>query len=426
MPMLKPFAKGVGKSDEPRPALILTGLLTVIVLLWAGNSEGGSALNLVAGIISMFFLYTYGMINLAAFLEATSDNPSFRPTFRAFSWKSALLGLLGCAGAALLVDVKVAIFAVFPVWFLYRYLQKRQLEVAYADARRGFVFSRVRENLFRLATMKSDSKNWRPTILLFSGNPTTRETLINYAIWLEANCGIVLLANIIIGDPVQSASLRVAAVKQLENFCQEREIKAFPSVLFCENFDAGVESMMQIAGLGPIEPNLVMFGWGPNPGPFIHSLRLVYSLGKSLILYQDGASSDREHPRIDVWWRGQKNGSLLVILAHLLLLNREWAEGTVRVLRVVENEKGQASAVEALQLLVDEARVEARAEAIVSTRPFIEVFKETSRDATCIFMGFEVPQIEWEEKWHESITEMTADMPPTLLVCSAGVEDMLA
>ena len=43
-------------------------MITIGVLLWAGNEAGGAALNGVAALISMFFLYSYGMINLAAFL----------------------------------------------------------------------------------------------------------------------------------------------------------------------------------------------------------------------------------------------------------------------------------------------------------------------------------------------------------------------
>ena len=54
-------------------------MLTFIIavgVIWAGD------LNAVAEVISMFFLIAYGMINLSAFVESKSANPSFRPRFR--------------------------------------------------------------------------------------------------------------------------------------------------------------------------------------------------------------------------------------------------------------------------------------------------------------------------------------------------------
>ena len=75
----------------------------------------------------------------------------------------------------------------------------------FADARRGFVFASLRTNLLRLAQMEEDSKNWRPTVLVFSGNPTSRELLVSYGIWIEANRGVVILGSIITGDLTKNA-----------------------------------------------------------------------------------------------------------------------------------------------------------------------------------------------------------------------------
>ena len=66
LPLMAPFARGAPKGDEPRAALLATGGLSLTVLLWAGFAAQGNALNLVAKTITMFFLYTYGMMNAAA------------------------------------------------------------------------------------------------------------------------------------------------------------------------------------------------------------------------------------------------------------------------------------------------------------------------------------------------------------------------
>lgn len=42
-------------------------------------------LNLVARVVSMFFLISYGLLNYATFFEARAASPSFRPRFKWFS-----------------------------------------------------------------------------------------------------------------------------------------------------------------------------------------------------------------------------------------------------------------------------------------------------------------------------------------------------
>ena len=49
-------------------------------------------LNAIAPIITMFFMVTYGTLNLACFYEGYSRNPSFRPRFRYSHWIVALAG----------------------------------------------------------------------------------------------------------------------------------------------------------------------------------------------------------------------------------------------------------------------------------------------------------------------------------------------
>lgn len=422
LPVLRSFAVGAGPGDEPRRALMLTGLITVVVLFWAGDSGGGGALNAVAAVISMFFLYTYGMINLAAFIEAFGENPSFRPTFRFFSWHTALLGTLGCAGAALLIDLQAAAGAVIVLGCLFWYLRRREMKVAYADARRGFVYSRVRHQLIRLARTREDPRNWRPTILVFSGNPANRSRLVSYAEWLESGRGIVFLANVLVGDLDRQSNLRAVAARQLEAYCAEESVDAFPCVLMSPSFEQGVSAVLQTVGVGPLRPNLVMFGWGPEPGGMGRALRRVRLLGQSIVLLRTG--TDGNSRRIDVWWRGRKNGSLLVMLAWLLTRNWEWAGHRVRVIRLVDHERGCGSAREALEELIREARVDVDVCVLVSDRPFPELLRAESADAACVFMGFEPPPRDDEdENWHARLAGLLEGMPTVVLASAAEREE---
>jgi amino acid transporter len=427
---LRLFARGSKQGDEPRRALLLTLMITIGVLLWAGNKAGGDALNGVAALISMFFLYSYGMINLAAFIEDFGGNPSFRPQFRFFHWSSALLGAVGCALLTLLINWLAAVIAILIIMGLLWHLKTRRLVATFGDARRGFFYRSVRNNLLRLRRMPEDPKNWRPNILVFSGNPLAREDLIQYAVWMESKRGIVYLANVLVGDFAELAPRRPGAVQQLTQFCNEKNFAAFPVVVTAEKFEQGVSMVLQATAIGSIRPNLAVFGWSSIMElrqTYLQELQTATNLGMSLVLLETkGIPNPDDRKRIDVWWRGQKNGGLMLLIAHLLSENWEWENAKIRVLRVIENEEGKIPAEKGLQGLIDLARVEAEPAVVIDDQSFTRVLHSNSADATCVVLGFEFPEKGKEAEWHNNIRSLLDGMPTTVLVNSVGGEGLFA
>ncbi len=428
---LEPFSIGSRRGDEPRRALLLVFMITIAVLLWAGGKSGGAALNAVASIISMFFLYSYGMINLAAFAVDYAENPSFRPSFKFFHWSTALVGALACTAAAFLINWVAALVAIFIIAALLWFIKTRHLNAAFGDARWGFIYHSIRDNLLRLERLKEDPKNWRPTVIAFSGNPEIRDVLASYSVWIASRHGIVYLANILLGDFEELAPRRAGATLQLGNYCREKNFEAFPVVVTASDLERGVKMLLQGTTIGSIRPNLAVFGWvsegGEHLSSYLRQIKAAATLGMSVLLLHSGSSFPllNRYRRIDIWWRGQKNGNLMVLLAHLLMENWEWADAKVRLIRVIENEEGYTPSLEALQELVSMARVEVVPKVIVSRQPFKEVFAEHSADASCVILGFEVPGPDEEAVWHETYGELLNGMPTTILVNSRGEEKLV-
>lgn len=84
-PILNPFAKGFGETNNPRRGVLLS-------LSISGLTIALGQLDLIAGIVSMFFLISYGLLNYATYFEAAAQSPSFRSRF---SWYNKYLSLLG-------------------------------------------------------------------------------------------------------------------------------------------------------------------------------------------------------------------------------------------------------------------------------------------------------------------------------------------
>ena len=255
-----------------------------------------------------------------------------------------------------------------------------------------------------------------------------REEIVAYAAWLESRRGIVYLANVLLGDVMELAPRRPAAIEQLTGFCNEKNYAAFPVVVAAEKLEQGISMVLQATAIGPIRPNLAVFGWSGKIARrqnYIRELRTGSSLGMSLALIEaKGLPVPGEPKRIDIWWRGYKNGALMLLLAFLISENWEWSDTKIRILRVVEEEAGREPAESALQKLLDLARVEGDVKVVIEEGSFSRVLHKHSADATCVLLGFELPEKAREAEWHSNYRSFVDEMPTTILVNSLGGEDL--
>ena len=437
-PVLTPFARGVGDGDEPRRGLILTFVITIAVLWIAGDGGGGGALNVVANVLTMFFLFTYGMTNVAAFIEHLSNNPSFRPRFRYFHWSTGLLGGIGCFAVAFLINWTAALLALGLIGVIFFWISRSILETNFGDARRGFTYERVRSNLKKLASQPAHPKNWRPTTLVLSGNPNNRLTLTTYAGWLASGSGIVTLANVIVGDIHENLDRRTQLLEELEEYITSHQLDAFADVHVSKSFEGGLAALLQSHSIGPLKPNMLLLGWPgeiENAGWFARSLRLVEALGMSQVVMCDrglptAANAEQKEMRIDIWWRGLGNGSLMAILAHLLQGNWTWRNAKLRLLHVHTADESVEHIERQIQHLINEGRL--RAEALIlepssPEEPFIELAARYSHDADLVMLGFNPPRDDDEaQRFYHFYDELRQRLPTTLLIHSSGDADLLS
>lgn len=426
-PGLRFFAKGTPQGDEPRRGLWLSFGMGIVVLLVAGSGGGGGALNAVAVVLTMFFLFAYGMTNAAAFIEQFSRNPSFRPRFKFFHWGSGLVGGIGCLVAAFLINPMAAIISLFLVTGIYFFISRRVLKSTFGDARRGFYYERVRNNLSKLDTYEQHPKNWRPTALVLSGNPKTRLTLTQIANWLGRGRGITTLVNVIEGEVHEKLGERAKVQTEIEEYVDENKIQAYVEVVVSPSFREGLGVLLQAHSIGPIKPNMIVSGWPGRPRDyedFARQLRTTHDLGMSqVILVDHGLPDDPE--RIDIWWRGQRNGSLMVILAYLLTHNWEWTQTRIRLIKMLDEGETAAEAEAQLEELLDAARLDADF-LVLDSGNFAQQLEATSGDADLVMLGFKPPAGDRAEGFHTAYSEFVEGLPTTLLVCSTGDADLLS
>ena len=378
------LARKSGKKAEPRVALVITALLAA-VCLFAGD------LDVIAPVISMFFLATYAIINLVAGIESWSRNPSYRPKFRVH-WIFSITGALGCLAVMFLLSPLATILSVVLIFLLYSFLASRRFEASWGDTWSGFWFNLTRAALVKFAASRQHIRNWRPVILVLSGNPNTRGDLVQFANFFECKRGFIFLAHILMGDWDKSLKHRETAIKSMNKFILDSRITGESRVVMSNDFEEGVCSLIQSAGVGPLVPNTVMLGWSGdwlNHTLYLKTLRRILELQQNLLIHVDAkAPQETLKPTIDVWWGAKVNGSLMMIFAHLLRSNREWKDREVRVMTIVGKDKIPEKKRDNLDLILKEARIDASVHVLSLEGAPFDVIRQHSSQSEVSFVGF--------------------------------------
>ncbi|MHC4575905.1 MAG: APC family permease [Planctomycetota bacterium] len=412
------FGHGSGINDEPRRAVVLT-----LLIAQAGIMLGD--LNAIAPIITMFFLITYGYLNLATFYESITKNPSYRPTFRYSHWSTALLGTAGCGLVMVLISPLWASVAILAMLVLHWYIDRREIIAHWGDVKSGATFERARKNLLQLEEDAYHPKNWRPTILALSGRAWTRVQLAVYGHWLTGGRGVLTLAQVLKGNIGIHFQRRAKQEASLRDFIRDQELSAFPAVLVAPNLALGIEALVQCYGIGAFRPNVVLLGWSSRGRAieFCDTLRAVAGLKRSIVLVRSTHNGDDPWlpPRgpIDVWWRGKANGHLMLLLAHLLVENDAWRGRRVRLLRLISSEVGQETATRHLTRLIHDARIDATPEILVGT-DFFETIRITSGAAAAVVLGFQPPETGRDKEFVQRMEKLMTDLGTAIVVWSAG------
>lgn len=410
------LGQGSGASDEPRVGTAVT-LGIAIATVCIGE------LNLIAPVLTMFFLTTYLVLNVAAGVEGFLKSPSFRPTFRVH-WALSLLGALGCLGVMFLIDAVATVVAAIIVLGIYLWLQQREMTSAWGDVRRGVWLALLRFCLFKLGA-EEDAKNWRPHILVLSGAPTKRWSLIELADAFTHNRGLITVATIL-----PSGSRNLAQQTQLEatirDYLERRSVQALVRVLTATDPFVGAQRLIEAYGLGSFVPNTILLGDSESlerRDRYCQSIATIHQAGRSIVILRE--NSERgfgARRRIDVWWGGLKaNGSLMLLLAYLLRTEIDWRDATIYLKLVVKDQDAARSAQSNLANTIADLRIEAKPKVLVAAgRSFDEILHDSSKKADLIFLGMANPEDTPDfPQYYEKLQTRVTGLPTTLFVLAA-------
>ncbi len=386
------FAQADKPGAEPRRAIGLS-LVIALACIWGGD------LDALAGVVTMFFLLSYGAMNYATFVEGFSRNPSFRPRFKLTGWRTALTVAVVCAAVMFAISPLATVVSLLVLVGLHRYLMHRDLDNPAGDARRGFYVQRIKDYLIKLGERPPHPRNWRPVVIAATLPGEDGRPIAQFAQAVSSGQGILTMAVVLRGKFHDMIGERRRQQQMLERFVRTGEQRFFYEVPIADTYSHGIRSLLMTHGIGHLRPNTLMLYWSSGlESEYMEVLTDASALGYNVVLLHPQESSSpfstdaasivgsRER-RIDIWWRGRDNGSLSLLMAHLVRETRDWRGCTIRLLRIVTGVAEMEGSEREMVELVESSRIEAKVTIVHSKGSPFDVIADESGDAHLVFVG---------------------------------------
>ena len=431
-PYLDFFAKGSGPTSNPRRGVLLSAAI-------AFSTVALGRLNLIAPVVSMFFLVSYGLLNFATYYEARSQSPSFRPRFRYFSKWLSLAGALACFGAMLAVDLTAGIVAITILFAIHQYLKRTAGPSRWADSRRSYHLQLTREHLIAVSGEPDHPRYWRPQILAFSDNPQRRSQLLRFSSWIEGGSGLTTAIRILEGDGAKIRKEKEELQDQLQKDIQKDGSSAFPLVVAVPDLRLGLPTVIQSYGIGSLKANTILLNWlekkppkalGDRERDFVKNLRSALLYGCNIILLE--AKTDKwaaideteEQKRfIDVWWWGDATSRVMLLMAYLMTRHEKWDQSKIRLLAVADiDQSGLTDA--SIREMLEEVRIEANPEIVTDVDA--DRLVEYSADSALVFIPFRIRNNMVVDPFNNPMADTLFLLPVTAMVLAAKDIELVA
>lgn len=403
------LGRGVGDLNNPVMATILSCMIAAVGI-WAGT------LDVIAPVLTMFFLTSYGILNLISGVESLIGNPSWRPKFKVH-WALSFAGAASCFSVMIFINAAASYAALIFCGLVYYFAKGLNINPHWSDIRRGLLLHIVRDYIYQLDNYQVTGRTWRPNLLVLSGAPTSRWYLIEFADALSHGKGFLTVCTIL-----TSAKATLQKAKSLENsirsFLLKKEVPALTKVKVAENKFLGLKGMIDDYGLGAISPNTVVFGEDEEEETlveFSELVKLIFNANKNVLILRHPERFDsellnnkKEAKFIDIWWgRISANSNLMLAFSYMLLTSPEWAGATLRVRSLVKDEDERRGIMANLQELLTHSRIRAQVDVFVKKEGFdnLEQIAKYSKDSDLVFIGMKRP----DDQYFDPATETLVD-----------------
>ena len=391
------LSSGVGENNEPKNATLVTSAIALIFVL-LGNVD------LVARVVSMFFMVTYGALCAISFLEHFAARPSYRPSFRS-KWYLSLFGAIMCLVLMLQMDVLYALMSVLVMGGLYVAIRRSRGGVDDLAAIFHGVMTQATRYL-QIRLQKTPPSDWRPSVIMITSRTFDRSSPVQLMEWLCHRHGFGTYLHHIPGS-LEASNVRESRVIQerLVRTMQDRRGAIYMDTMISPSMVSALAQSLQMPGVSGMENNTILFEYGVHDGAevldeVVAGLRLAEATPMNRLVLRHGDNFFGVRKTIHVWltWHDARNANLMILLTYILLGHRDWYGAEVSIFAAYprgdarEKKEGLHEMITEGRLLISEKNV-----LVIPTDDGIDfqrLVETRSETADLVLLGFTNERLE--------------------------------
>jgi len=347
------LSKGKKANNEPFNASLIT-VIIAFVFVTVGN------VNMVAEIISMFFMVTYGALCLISFLNHWGSDPSYRPTFRS-RWYISIIGFLMSVWLMFKINWIYAFVAIAAMILIYMIISR------YHKERRGLqsIFrgaiiqlNRKLQVYLQKSTRIRKSEEWRPAAVCISSASFIREEAFYLLEWIAHKYGFGTYIHLIEG--YYSRQTHEEAQQMLDKLiekAEQRKNNVYIDTLISPSYTSAIAQTIQLPGISGMDNNMMVFEFDKTKveeiEQIIDNFQLVKAGNYDICIL--GSSHKRLNFKkgIHVWIRSfdYQNSNLMILLSYIITGHPDWQKGDIKIFDICKEEELEQTRENLLELV---------------------------------------------------------------------------
>jgi amino acid transporter len=327
------LSKGKGESREPVNATVVSFAIALLFVL-AGDVDT------VAGIISMFFLITYGSLCLISFLNHFGSPPSYRPRFRS-RWYLSLGGFLLSVWVMFMINALYTILAYAVIVAIYLFIEHHNKEQkGLVNIFKGALFQLNRQIQVFMQKRRSnmDNEEWRPAAICISPNSFERDKVLYLMKWLSYRHGFGTYFHFIEG--YFSKQTHAEACEVLRRLVEGTTVHGstlYIDTMISPSYTSAIAQVIQAPSISGMENNMVVFEYAKGNAHelsrILENINLTRAGGYDTCIFAASTYPVRSDNGIHVWIRAtdERNTNLMILLGYIIMAHPDWRRSQIKI-----------------------------------------------------------------------------------------------
>lgn len=392
----RPLNRFLSKGNHRGEPLMATIVSIVIALFFTILGD----VNIVAQIISMFFMVTYGAICTISFFQHFAADPSYRPSFRS-KWYISLLGALLCLFLMFKMNPGYATASLIIMASIYFSITKYNAnKQGMAKIFQGVIFQLSRQlQVFLQKTEKEDFDHWRPSVICISENSFRRTAAFDLMRWISHKYGFGTYLHYING--YVSKETHNTAKEHLSRLISLGEVShsnVFIDTIISPSYTTAIAQSIQLPGVSGKENNMFVFEYsaekGGCPADILDNTNLIRSAEFDIGILASTERGFGYRREIHIWISHTDfdNANLMILLGYVIVGHPDWKNAEIRIFTILpQDEITEQRAY--LLMLIKEGRLPISAhniQLIASSDASSnkEIINKNSNNADLVIIGF--------------------------------------